>query len=600
MAAADYLAILHTQLAGRFSSTQTPLEFLRSGARIDDFSVWLLSAGGRNIDILRTIRKAIRSEPAHLAVFCASHGSPLSKIVASLAIDVLEYEPPAGKDGFLATNSLAAFLLLLARAYSDATNASFPNSLPELMEAALPRSSDLLCLRETFTPLMNREHWLVLYDPSCRSIATDMESRFSEAALGSIKTSDIRNFAHGRHHWIAKREAASAVIILSNPATAKLAAKSLSLLPRSLPRIHLQFSKSSILAPVGGILLSMQIAGWVGDHRGIDPGKPGVPEFGRRLYNLSASVSSAAAPKSRLQTVSRKARVTVESLRSSRLDKVWEKSLSDFCELLYRTPIKGIVFDYDGTLVDVDKRYDPPSAEMSSALVRLIEAGVRIGVATGRGRSARRDLQKVIPTEYWPCVLVGYHNGSELGTLGNDTVPESMNDSRHPAIAKALEILERQTAIWQSVTADPSHSQISLQWKAQILGWHLSALLEPVLPELRNLGIRLVSSGHSIDLLAPGVSKREVVSRLAESAGVPLSEILAIGDRGRPPGNDAEMLSHNLSLSVDETSDEASTCWRLSPPMLKGSPATLWYLRRLTTRRKYPDAVFFKKGSFRP
>ena len=66
--------------------------------------------------------------------------------------------------------------------------------------------------------------------------------------------------------------------------------------------------------------------------------------------------------------------------------------------------------------------------------------------------------------------------------LGNDSIPESMNDSRHPAIAKALEILERQSAIWQSVTADPSHSQISLQWKSQILGWHLTTLLEPVLP----------------------------------------------------------------------------------------------------------------------
>ena len=100
---------------------------------------------------------------------------------------------------------------------------------------------------------MNREHWLVLYDPSCRSIATDMESRFSEAALGSIKTSDMRNFAHGRHHWIAKREAASAVIILSNPGTR-----------RSSPQEHLvyfrrghfreficSFQESSILSARG-------------------------------------------------------------------------------------------------------------------------------------------------------------------------------------------------------------------------------------------------------------------------------------------------------------------------------------------------------------
>ncbi|MEO8594191.1 MAG: HAD hydrolase family protein [Candidatus Solibacter sp.] len=597
MAAADYLAVLHTSLAGHYSSTQTPLEFLRSNARMDEFSVWLLSAGGRNVDILRSARKAIQVEPAHLAIFCASNGSPLAKMAAPLAIDLMEYEPPAGKDGFLATNSLASFLLLLARAYSDAIGTTFVSSLPELLDAALPHSSDLSSIRKKFAPLLDREHWLVLHDPGCRPMATDMESRFSEAALGSIKVSDIRNFAHGRHHWIAKRESTSAVVILSQPGTARVAMKSLDLLPRSLPRIHLQFSDNAVIAPVGGIFLSMEIAGWVGEARGIDPGRPGVPEFGRRLYNLSSNPLPGSKLQSVTQIVVRKARVTPTSLRASGLDRLWEAALDIFRDELYRTPIRGIIFDYDGTLVDVRDRFKPPKQDIAEALIKLLASGVRIGIATGRGRSARRDLRDVIPRQYWPHILMGYHNGAELAQLTDETIPESTNGSVDPAIAKALELLSDHPAISCRLTVDPSHSQIGLQWKSKILGWHLESLLEPLMPALHALGIQLVSSGHSIDLLASGVSKRRVVRRLAESGAISPSEILVIGDRGRSPGNDAEMLSHRPSLSVDEVSDEASTCWRLTPAMLKGRVATLWYLGRLTMRKQFPGAVFFKKGS---
>ncbi len=564
---------------------------------MDEFSVWLLSAGGRNVDILRSARKAIQVEPAHLAIFCASIGSPLAKLAGQLAIDRLEYEPPAGKDGFLATNSLASFLLLLARAYSDVIGRSFVRSLPELLETALPPASDLGTLRERFVPLLDREHWLVLYDPGCRPIATDMESRFSEAALGSIKISDIRNFAHGRHHWIAKRESTSAVVILSQPGTAKVAMRSLDLLPRSLPRVHLQFADNPVIAPVGGIFISMEIAGWVGEARGIDPGRPGVPEFGRRLYNLSSTPSPGSKLQSVTQIVVRKARVTPASLRTSGLDTLWELAFEAFRDELYRRPIRGLVFDYDGTLVDVQDRFQPPKQDISEALIKLLAYGIRIGIATGRGRSARRDLREVIPREYWTNVLMGYHNGAEVGPLEDNTTPESANGSVDPAIAKALDALQHHSAIWSRLTVDPSHSQIGLQWKSPILGWHLQSLLEPLLPALQDLGIQLVSSGHSIDLLACGVSKKGVVRCLAESAAASQSEILVIGDRGRSPGNDAEMLSHCPSLSVDEVSAQASTCWRLTPPMLKGRLATLWYLRRLSMRKKYPGVVFFKKGS---
>ena len=597
MAVADYLAGLHTCLTGHSSISQTPLEFLRNEARMERSSIWLLSAGGRNVDILRSMRRAIEVEPAHLAALCGAHGSPLAKLAAGLAIDVFEHAPPAGKDGFLATNSLASFLLLLARAYSEITNSPFPSSLEELTERSTPGYSGREYLREKFGPILEREHWLVLYDPGCRPIATDLESRFSEAALGSIKLADIRNFAHGRHHWIAKRSSTSAVVILSQPGTQNIANKSLQLLPPSIPRTHISFSCDPILAPIAGIMLSMEIADWAGKTRGIDPGKPGVPEFGRRFYNLTTKPRGDSELASE-QFVRRKARLTTKSLRGSTVGEVWDKALHRFCDELGRNSIRAIVFDYDGTLVDVQHRFEPPKQDVSLALVELLSAGVRIGIATGRGKSVRRDLQKVIPKEFWPHILIGYYNGAELGRLHEDGVPDSAK-AQEPVIVAALELLNRHAAIRKHIRLDESHSQISVQWESTILGWKLLDLLDPVLHALRQLGINVVSSGHSIDLLAPGVSKLRVVSKLSRDECIPLEEILAIGDRGRAPGNDAELLSHGPALSVDEVSDDPSTCWRLTPPMLKGTGATIWYLSRLSARKRVSGSVFFKKGALK-
>ena len=60
-----------------------------------------------------------------------------------------------------------------------------------------------------------------------------------------------------------------------------------------------------------------------------------------------------------------------------------------------------------------------------------------------------------------------------------------------------------------------------------------------------------------------------------------LDEILCIGDRGRFPGNDYELLSHTFALSVDEVSANASSGWNLAPPGCRGVAATLFYLAHI-------------------
>jgi hypothetical protein len=69
--------------------------------------------------------------------------------------------------------------------------------------------------------------------------AVDLESKFTEAALGNLQAADYRNFAHGRHHWLAKRGHESAVLALISEADRELAERTLNLIPREVPQARM-------------------------------------------------------------------------------------------------------------------------------------------------------------------------------------------------------------------------------------------------------------------------------------------------------------------------------------------------------------------------
>jgi hypothetical protein len=91
--------------------------------------------------------------------------------------------------------------------------------------------------------------------------------------------------------------------------------------------------------------------------------------------------------------------------------------------------------------------------------------------------------------------------------------------------------------------------------------------------------VTITRSSHSIDIVAAGVTKLNVLNRLKER--VPNMPILTIGDRGRWPGNDYELLKEAFALSVDELSVDPHTCWNLAPRGQRGITATLGYLQAL-------------------
>ena len=581
---AHALASFHQQHTARIAAVATPLEVV-SETLDEGVGHWLLSAGGGNVDILAAARALIGREPRQLAVLCGRGDSPLADLCRTHPfVDLLLFPHPAGKDGFLATNSLLGFATLLARAYAAefGVDGGQGDALRSVRDAA---------------PLWARPTTLVLHGASTRIGAVDLESKFTEAALGNLQTADYRNFAHGRHHWLAKRGNESAVLAFVTKADRALAERTLDLIPADVPQARLALPGEGAVAALLSLVAALRITGWAGASRGIDPGRPGVPDFGRRLYGLPLPPSEGAArkplPDRDAAAIARKAGISVRHLAADVELGRWRTALDAFRKRLLDARFGGVVLDYDGTVVDTRDRFRPPPTEMTQELVRLLGTGARIAVATGRGASVRRDLQACLPRPLWAGVMVGYYNGAEIAPLGDDGAPDGRDQpcDRLGGLAAAL----RAQPELAHVARQPDRPfQITLEAARVLPEGRLWDLAHQVIQIAGAPGVCVTRSSHSIDIVAPGVSKLNVVARLRHEVGN--APLLAIGDRGRWPGNDHELLREPYSLGVDEVSVDPGTCWNLAQPGQRGPAATLDYLRAM---EGIDDRLRFKQGSLR-
>ena len=579
---AHAMAGLHQRHTGRLASVATPLEAIDEplGATT---ATWLLSAGGGNTDVLAAAKAAILREPRQVGVLCGRAASALAALCRRHPfVDLLLYPPPAGKDGFLATNSLLGFTALLTRAYaivfgSDADWQAVVDHVRPLLSdgAAIPKT-----WKAATAPLWTRATTLVLHGPSTRIGAVDLESKFTEAALGHVQIADYRNFAHGRHHWLARRAETSAVLAFVTGTDRVLAERTLALIPTQVPQAQITFAGGSGAVALASLLAALKITEWVGRTRGIDPGRPGVPEFGRKLYGLRLGRPRSVAGSLRLSprqaaAITRKAGVVPEHLAATGALDRWQEALAAFVRRLRDARFAGIVLDYDGTVIDARRRFEPAALEMTSELARLAQAGACIGIATGRGKSVRRDLQKRLPRTLWPLVLVGYYNGSEVASLDDESVPDGAEK-----ICAALEplatALRRQPELSACTRQEDRPFQITLEATNFMSLSRLHDLVRQVLLTTDVHGVSVTCSSHSVDIVAPKVSKLNVVRRIRETVGK--DPVLTIGDRGRWPGNDHDLLCEPFALGVDEISVDPITCWHLGKPGQRGPTVTLEYL----------------------
>lgn len=559
MVAAEFAAALHRS-RGRFAEAVTPLGLEDRGALLPNNSVLLVSSSGRNADILRAARVAIDADVRELVVLTANGSNRLVELARDYwrsSVVVLDLSIP--KDGFLATNSLLAFSASLCVGYGS--------EIPEGSVGQLPKVPAALFDKDTL---------VVLYAGWGRLAALDIESKCSEAGLTNVLMADLRNFGHGRHVWLDKRGGSTGVLAAVDHEWVDLANDTLSLIPQAVPKAILS---SPTAGPAGGVELlqqAMQLVEQIGSAKGIDPGRPGVPNWGRQLYHLTVPFTDSDWKR---RCIVRKAGLPLSPEEEDR----WGGRLDEFLVRLESATYGAILLDYDGTICSREGRFTGMEDRVAQELGRLVGDGVRLGVATGRGRSVRDDLRRIIPETQWSQVLVGYYNGGQVGSLDDESFP--MRTGRVGSRLRRLAVtLSEDKCVMDSATVELRPHQITIQCKR----WDRA---EPLREQLRTMvagqgeHFRMVESSHSWDIIPHSVRKTAVLQGL--SMGLRKGEdVLCIGDRGSWPGNDYELLATPFSLSVDEVSRDPDTCWNLALPGEGGTGALWKYLRSLVPGRR--------------
>jgi len=545
LTAAHFMSSLHQRFAQRVAKAVTTLELIETGPVTREFAVWCLSAGGGNSDIQNAFKTSVLREPQHLFVLCAKTESPLSRLVARYNYtDIFDFDLPSQKDGFLATNSLLAFFVLLARAYDRVFNTDdeLPHDLAELVYQGRTADEFQSLLRQECSSLWEYDSLAVLYGISVQPAAVDLESKFVEAALGSIQLADYRNFAHGRHHWLAKRGESTAVLALTTEVEKELAQKTLQLLPSGIFVVQLYCLGTETVAAIRALVTCLYIVAFAGERRGIDPGRPGVPPFGQQIYNLRAlgtpSVRFGKESDAAAIAVMRKTGTLPENLTGQGELDFWRNAYEEFIQKLQSVSFAAVVFDFDGTLCDGRDRFGTLSSKIGKELSRLLRAGIVVGIATGRGKSVKEALRKAISKRYWQRVLVGYYNGADCGLLDEDQCPFA---SAEPCaeLAPLAEVFQANVRLSKVAEITIRRMQITVEPRPLAPSAIIWSLVQEIAHTNSYTGVKIVTSSHSIDVLAPGVSKCTVVDRVRRMLGIlSNAQVLCIGDRGRWPGND--------------------------------------------------------------
>src|SRR5262249_35014170 len=158
---------------------------------------------------------------------------------------------------------LLATCVLLARAYRHAWSEDevLPPRLEELLHPGVTSGEFVRGLRQDSAPLWERKTVLILHGYATQSAAIDLESKFTEAAIGHAQVADFRNFAHGRHHWLARHGDASGVLAFVTPSDRELADKTLRLLPGEVAVLRVDLAEDGVRGGLASLALALHLAG---------------------------------------------------------------------------------------------------------------------------------------------------------------------------------------------------------------------------------------------------------------------------------------------------------------------------------------------------
>jgi len=418
---------------------------------------------------------------------------------------------------------------------------------------------------------------IILHSPVLKPVATDLESKLSEAALLHTQVADLRSFAHGRHSWLTHRSEDNVVLALVDPSSESLWHATHELFPSEVVTLTLAISGSRPRDVLAGLIAELKLVSVLSQALGKDPAKPDVAQFGRDLYYIDLpKVVQQPTRESFSPELSKFSVLGAHWPSISHLGPMQRKAAAakaNLCEASFRS----IVFDYDGTLGHSGKTDVPPPPAIGSYINKLVEHGVIVGVASGRGASIRETLRSSIKQDKWDKVWLGLYSGGWIDHLSSDGSPPAITSEFLNHASRIVRTLQHSGVPIDSINiAHPNQVSIRFQPGIDAFGMWLV-----IVDALRHAGVdttNVVRSRHSVDILAQGISKSKLVTKIVHSEKVDPYDILTVGDQGAWPGNDSSLLDHKFSLSVAVPSRKLDRGWKFAPAHKRDVEATLWYL----------------------
>jgi phosphomannomutase len=232
--------------------------------------------------------------------------------------------------------------------------------------------------------------------------------------------------------------------------------------------------------------------------------------------------------------------------------------------------VRLVAFDLDDTLAPSKSPVDPRMAQL---LVRLL-AVVDVCVISG-GQFAQFQSQLVdnLPLDH-PEALARMHLMPTCGTQyyryrageWQQQYAENLTDEQKAAALAAVESEARRLGYWESDTWGPiledRGSQITFSARGQDApvdakkawdptGEKKNTLRAAVQQHLPDLEVRSGGS-TSVDITRRGIDKAYGMSKLAELTGVPFEQMVFVGDRLDPDGNDFPVVALGIPTRAVE------------------------------------------------
>jgi phosphomannomutase len=231
-------------------------------------------------------------------------------------------------------------------------------------------------------------------------------------------------------------------------------------------------------------------------------------------------------------------------------------------------PPRLVAFDLDDTLAPSKSAIDP---RIGALLIELAER-VEVAIISG-GQLAQFTTQVVdrLP-DAAPAVLARIHLLPTCGTqyyrLTEDGVvtvyAHALTDDQKTRAISAVETEAKRLGLWESQTwgdiLEDRGSQITFSALGQRApldakaawdpnGTKKNALRAAVAEKLPDLEVRSGGS-TSVDITNRGIDKAYGMNQLAEQTGIPLADMLFVGDRLDPDGNDYPVLAMGVACQA--------------------------------------------------